>query len=169
MAKTKLIPYTVEELHEIFEEKEPGVLYRKKRTIGINIKKPSGTMSKKNGYCYIRMHGRRYLRHRLIWKMHAGQEPPEVIDHILGIENGDVFTNLQESNQSHNQNKKRIQRNNTSGMVGVTWYNDGKKWRAYIKSKGKTISLGYFFDKEEAHKAYLAAKDIYHDGARALE
>jgi len=37
-----------------------------------------------------------------------------------------------------------------------------KPWQAYIGKDGKKIYLGYFDKEEDAHQAYLDAKEIYH-------
>jgi len=165
----KPIPYTQEQLHDLFEEKEPGVLYY--RTTGSgrkDISNPAGNRLRA-GYHQIWIKCIRYQRHRLIWKMHTGQEPPEVVDHIKGIEVGDMFDNLQVSNCSHNLHKAKKRKTNTSGCTGVSWNKALKKWQASIYFNGKAKHLGYFIDKNDAHASYLSAKDLYHGGERALE
>ena len=42
------------------------------------------------------------------------------------------------------------------GYMGIRLYGD--KWRARIGIKGKYYELGNFYDREEAHQAYLKAK-----------
>ena len=44
-------------------------------------------------------------------------------------------------------------KNNTSGVVGVTWHKIRKKWTAFIKINYKQIHIGSFDTKEEAIKA----------------
>ena len=43
-----------------------------------------------------------------------------------------------------------MQRNNTSGVVGVSWYKARGKWQAYVTIKGKRKHLGHFTCKLEA-------------------
>lgn len=52
-----------------------------------------------------------------------------------------------------------IQRNNTSGVTGVTWHKGTGKWRASISFKGKSYSLGYYTEIPLAAKARKAAED----------
>lgn len=52
-------------------------------------------------------------------------------------------------------------KNNTSGVKGVTWDKNSRKWYAYISVHRKRISLGRFKDFEEAVKARKAAEDEY--------
>lgn len=49
--------------------------------------------------------------------------------------------------------------NTKSGLKGVTWIKKLEKWQARITLNGKRKSLGYFPTKEEAHQAYLSAKE----------
>ena len=52
-----------------------------------------------------------------------------------------------------------LQRNNKSGHRGVSWNARSHKWRATIKKDGKSISLGFFNDIEEAVKQRQLAED----------
>lgn len=52
-------------------------------------------------------------------------------------------------------------KNNTSGVRGVTWDKETRKWYAYISVHRKRISLGRFKDFEDAVKARKAAEDEY--------
>ena len=57
---------------------------------------------------------------------------------------------------------KNIQRNNTSGYKGVTWHKGTGKWVARIHFKGKSHSLGYYADIEQARKAReIAEKELF--------
>jgi hypothetical protein len=44
--------------------------------------------------------------------------------------------------------------------TGVSYYADRriKKFKALIKHNGKTVALGYYRTEDEAHQAYLKAK-----------
>ena len=53
----------------------------------------------------------------------------------------------------------KLSSSNTSGVRGVYLDKRSKKWRARIKFKGKTVSLGYFSSLEDAVKARLSAED----------
>ena len=52
-------------------------------------------------------------------------------------------------------------KHNTSGVKGVTWDKETRKWYAYISLHRKRISLGRFKDFEDAVKARKAAEDEY--------
>lgn len=90
--------------------------------------------------------------HRLAWYMSTGIYPTQQIDHINHNRSDNRLENLREcSNQENSKNRSR-QTNNTSGITGVYWAKNAKKWGAYFKLDGKKIHLGYFSDKDEATK-----------------
>lgn len=51
---------------------------------------------------------------------------------------------------------------NRKNVKGYCWHGKVKRWQARIMLDGKNYSLGYFDTKENAHKAYLHAKQEYH-------
>lgn len=44
-------------------------------------------------------------------------------------------------------------KNNTSGVRGVSWHNGSQKWVARMQQNGKTVTIGYFSDIEDAKRA----------------
>lgn len=50
-------------------------------------------------------------------------------------------------------NKSEEKPKNKTGIKGVTYYVDKKKYRAEIKINGKKLCIGYFNNKSEAKKA----------------
>lgn len=50
----------------------------------------------------------------------------------------------------------------TRAKYGLRYIKWAKKYRAQIVSNGKKINLGYFEDAEDAHNAYLKAKNELH-------
>ncbi len=59
---------------------------------------------------------------------------------------------------------KRMQKNNTSGVTGVSFHLGMGQWYARISFKGKTYSLGYFDELDDAVKARKDAEKKLHDG-----
>lgn len=66
-----------------------------------------------------------------------------------------VVTNSQDAMNKHKQ------RNNTSGVVGVSWNSNHNQWESRINLDYQCIHLGYFKNKEDAVKARKIAEDIY--------
>jgi len=62
---------------------------------------------------------------------------------------------------------KSLQRNNSSGYKGVSWFKRDRKWHAYIKYNGKQYHLGYFNDIKKAAIAYnKMAKRVFNNKVR---
>lgn len=117
---------------------------------------------RKRGYNIIRIDGKDYLSHRLAWFYMTGRWPKEQIDHINGDPSDNRWDNLREATgfQNHANSRKPI--TNTSGLKGVSWSKESKKWQAQIKSHCKSTHLGFFDSKEEAHAAYVTAAKVQH-------
>lgn len=149
-------------IHELFEyDKDTGVFTRKTtRRAGTK----AGTINGR-GYRQVGVNGKLYLLHRLIWIYVNGDAPFEEIDHINGVRDDNRITNLRTATRSSNmQNQRAARSNSKSGVLGVHWHKARKKWAAYIGVSGKTINLGRFTDKLDAHKAYVTAKRRLHEG-----
>lgn len=100
-------------------------------------------------YGHISIFNRLYLKHRIIWIYVTG-ETPNQIDHIDGNGLNNKLENLRDVTQSGNQRNKRMGKNNTSGVVGVNWVSDMRKWRATIRNDGRLCVIGYFEDIKDA-------------------
>lgn len=105
----------------------------------------------RDGYIRIRISGKEYRAHRIIWEMHKGPIPEGMlVDHI----DRDVFNNRIENlrlatRQQNNANKGKVSGSLPKGVVKV-----GSKYRARIYHNGKHYSLGNYTTAEEAGEAY---------------
>lgn len=98
------------------------------------------------------------LMHRLITDFKW-----DVVDHKNRKKNDNRKENLREANTSKNQMNSDIQSNNTSGIIGVTWYKKYNKWLARINSESnKRINLGYYVNFDDAIIARLKAEKEYY-------
>ena len=110
------------------------------------------------GYRHVSINGVRHREHRLAWLMRTGAFPDDQLDHINGNPLDQSPENLRGvSNQENSLNQKRP-RNNKSGITGVYWNKQRKKWHAQIKIGGKTLYLGLFADFFDACCARKAAE-----------
>lgn len=87
------------------------------------------------------------------------------VDHINGNKLDNRRSNLRLCNNSQNHQNIGLTKKNTSGFKGVRldkrkWRN--KRWLAEIKTKEKSLFLGYFETKEEAATAYNQAAKKHH-------
>ena len=69
---------------------------------------------------------------------------------------------LRLANFADNARHRRTLGNTVSGVKGVSWNKEKKKWQAVIKVNSVTIRLGRFDDLQEAAKAYREAALIHH-------
>jgi len=148
-------------IRELFDyDSETGIVTRKK-TITYNAKqgKIVGCVSKNR--LVVRVDGKMYLLHRLIW-LHVYGRLPTFIDHINRNPLDNRLCNLREVTLKQNSENKAKQKNNKSGLKGVHWDTARKKWFACIQTNNKTIALGRYESKEEAYHAYRDAASKYH-------
>lgn len=84
-----------------------------------------------------------------------------VADHIDRNTFNNTRTNLRICSHRENSINASLNKKNTSGVIGVAWKKDKKKWKAYISTNYKQIHLGYFEDKNSAILARLNAEKEY--------
>jgi len=110
------------------------------------------------GYIVIRLDTVLYKAHRLAWLYTYGEWPDKGLDHINQIKNDNRIENLRLANQSMNMHNVSARCNSKSGISGVTWRADRKKWNARIKVGYKNFNLGLFEDISAAIAARRAAE-----------
>lgn len=165
-----------EELEKLLRyEPKTGLLFWRKRTEDLFITgghTASHTCAKWNGRfagqeALVKMgHGYRcgrlnrdyVMAHRVIWKLMTGSDPIQV-DHIDGDRSNNRWTNLRNVTASENRRNTARRSDNTSGVVGVFWNKQTKKWSANIVLK--TVHLGSFNSFDEAVAARKAAEVEY--------
>ena len=74
-------------------------------------------------------------------------------DHIDRDRLNNRRSNLRRCTHQQNQFNQGLQRNNTSGAIGVRFYPQRGKYVARIKYCGKDIHLGYYAERESAMQA----------------
>jgi len=88
--------------------------------------------------------GRYYYVSRVIYFMANGEDPGEFeVDHEDQNPMNNNVGNLRLGTELIQKNNRRMQSNNTSDAVGVTWAKDAKKWRAQLMYERKQFYLGY--------------------------
>ena len=149
-----------EEVARLFTyDRETGVLYWRRR---VNSRVPktleAGAQNKSSGYLYVKVHGRRYLVHRVVMLMCYGfyGEGLEV-DHINHVRNDNRLVNLRFVTHGENMRNKSVSSKSTTGVTGVDFSKAHKKYRARIRVNREFIHLGYFYTLEEAAAARAEA------------
>lgn len=113
-----------------------------------NIKFYLGAKQKGCGQKYIIDSRGRYL-HDYIFPHKNCYE----IDHINLNTYDNRKANIRYCTHQQNQINQPLQKNNTSGVSGVSWYPPRGKFRARIKVSQQDIHLGYYKTLEEAVQA----------------
>jgi hypothetical protein len=121
-----------------------------------------------NGYAirreYIKGSGKKNQKNRTI-RMHkvVNKTPTGFItDHINQNKLDNRRNNLRTVNKSQNGFNRPAPSNNTSGVKGVYWTPETRKWRATIKVNYKKYHLGYFLDLKEAERARKQGELTHH-------
>jgi len=115
-----------------------------------------------DGYVRIKVRGEQYAAHRLAWLWVHGCFPPSQVDHINGKRDDNRIKNIRIVTHNVNMKNKRLYKNNTSGIHGVTRCKRYPAWVATCKDQaGKQIHLGRFKVKEDAIKARAEAVSSY--------
>ena len=114
------------------------------------------------GYICITHAGKTHKAHRLAWLFVRGCWPVGEIDHINGIRHDNRAVNLRECTTGQNQQNRKLNKNSTSGYMGVSWHKGKQKWQARIQLNNRMVQLGNFSSAEEAHRVYLEAKRSMH-------
>ena len=135
-----------------------GVIYRWRETKRPHWKLVQNTANCGKGYNTVNIVGNMITRHRIIAYTFKGldiNDPKIEIDHIDGNRLNNNCDNLRiVSSQQNNFNR--------TASKGYSWHKQSQKWKAKITLNGKDIHLGLFKNEDDARKAYLDAKKIYH-------
>ena len=128
--------------------------------------KSAGSYNQK-GYLRIQLQSGKFVASRLAWLLHYGEWPEKTVDHINGNPSDDRIDNLRLATDSEQQWNKGINRNNTSGIKGVSFNKRRNEaglspWEVYITVYYKRIHIGFFNDLEDAIEARQEAAMTYH-------
>ena len=154
---------TQERLKELLDyDPETGVFVWK---VNKNRARAGATAGTKNNrlYTVIRIDRKDYTAHRLAWFYMYGTWPKDQLDHINRVRNDNRIGNLREATMQQNQWNPSKRKDNSSGYTGVGWHKKTEKWMAYIVINMKQKYLGLFNTPEEAHTAYVKAKEEHHN------
>lgn len=133
-----------------------GILYWK------IIKLEEAGYRRKDGYIYgVKVMGKSYLAHRIIFLLHHGYMP-KVVDHIDGNPSNNRIENLRECSMQTNQYNRKINKNNTSGIKNVYFAKNRNKWRVELKINKRKVSFGSYADLELAELVAFEARSKYH-------
>jgi hypothetical protein len=119
--------------------------------------KECGTIDDR-GYRRILFRGRdksakRIRVHQLAWYIITGAKQDGEIDHINQNKLDNRALNLRCVSKSTNMRNSPMKSNNSSGITGVTWHKQRKKWCAQASLYGKHHHIGLFESINDAANA----------------
>jgi len=118
----------------------------------------AGCAEKKRGYIVIGINGVKYSAHRLAWLYVYGYFPENHIDHINKKTNDNRIVNLRVVSRQCNNRNMSNKCSNKSGVKGVFFRDNIKKWTAQIGVNNKNYTLGSYIDFDEAVLIRFAAE-----------
>ena len=151
---------TKDYLHQIFDYKD-GELYWKINKASVKIGQKAGTLDRQNNRLQIQINNKFYKVHRIIFMMFYGYFPKE-IDHEDGNPANNKIENLRDSTSSQNNYNQRLRKDNTSGVKGVSWDKQSRKWKARCWVNKKMHLIGFFDNIEQAADAMKSARIELH-------
>lgn len=152
---------TYERVAEVFRcDAETGVLERKLKSG--RWRACGGKPNHSSGYSHLKIDGKNYLAHRLIWLLTHGEWPENEIDHVDRDRMNNKIENLRDATRTENSHNCTMNKNNSIGYPGVSFHKQHKKYRARIKVNYKNIFFGCVEIAEEAFTAYMLAKIEHH-------
>ena len=158
---------TQEQVLELLSYADGKLYWRKKTSKKTVVGAEAGTLRKTDGYRQIMISRRTYRTHRLIYLYHTGCLP-EILDHINQNVSDNRIENLRSATRAENAYNCKLRPDNTSGVKGVTWCKNKRKWVARLYANRQVLNLGRFVAMQDAIDVVKAARQQYH-GAFASE
>jgi hypothetical protein len=128
---------------------------------GKNAGKIAGGTNSSHGYRDVKIEGKLYLAHRIIY-LHCHGYLPAVIDHIDNDKLNNRVENLRPATKAENGYNSKLSKVNTSGIKGVSWHKATQKWQVVMKANGKQIWLGCYSDIKDAEAAAKKNREQLH-------
>ncbi len=148
MEKSELKDYILKHFH-----------YNDDGSITRDDRKNSNGSFDKDGYLIIKVKGKQFKAHRIVWLLNYGEFPLYELDHINKIKTDNRIENLRESSRFEQCNNISRQPNKETGAIGI--YKDKTKGllkRFAFNHMGKTYR---FQTLDEAVKAKEKLKNDY--------
>lgn len=156
-----------ERLHELFEYRD-GWLYYKNDVCDKKGRKTKVTKGSKAGgihplgYVKMRVDGKMYMAHRIIYKMFNKDFEGNTLDHINNDRSDNRIENLRLATREENNRNTVLRKDNKSGVKGVYWNPREQYWIAAISYNKKRKVLGHFNDLSLAKEFIELAREMVH-------
>jgi hypothetical protein len=157
---------SIERVRELLSyDLETGIFARRIAKGGNKAGAVAG-FKRRDGYISIKIDGKEYLVHRLVWLCLNGRWPKGELDHVNGRKDDNRAANLREATRAENITNCGVRRDNQTGFRGVrrahTCVDGSPRFDARITVAGKQFWLGMFATAKEASDAYQAAARMHY-------
>lgn len=114
-----------------------------------------------SGYGRICVSGKRVFIHRHAYALTHGDIPNgAVIDHVCHTKTCANPDHLRIATKKQNgENLSGAHSDSSSGVLGVQWQPDRKRWRARVVHNGREHFAGRYLTREEAESAAIAKRN----------
>jgi hypothetical protein len=145
-----MIGLTPKEVSNLLQYKDGKLFWVKAPSKRIAAGSQAGTL-RPTGYRQIKILGKNYLEHHLVWYLHTGLWPTSDIDHVNRKRDDNRIENLREVSRQFNSFN--------NAAKGFCFDKHKKKYSAYIRIDGKLKNLGRYDTAEKAKNAYEKEKE----------
>lgn len=151
-----------ERLDELLEYNPvTGVFTRKVARRGFAKGSVAGSL-KKDGCIHIKIDGKMYLAHRLVFLLETGNFPKEMVDHVDGDRSNNARCNLREATREENARNSKVRVTNKLGIKGVGFHKASGRYAVQLRIGGRQVHLGLYDDLELATLVAQEAREKYH-------
>ena len=112
-------------------------------------------------YMTTTVDGALYYVHRLTF-LYCNGYLPKMLDHINNDRHDNRIENLREANRNQNSHNRVINKNNTSGVKGVTFHKKTGKWMARVRYNLDIIYCGIYSELKDAEIAVKKKREQLH-------
>ena len=147
-----MIQLTWAQAHLQYDEPTGRLFWKIAPSNVIKVGQQAGSLNT-DGYRQIKIAGRIYQAHYLVWLLHTGIWPTHELDHEDGNRDNNRYDNLRPATHAQNCRYRKKRSDNTSGFKGVSLKPNGK-FLARIFVSGRNVNLGSFIDPKDAAVAY---------------
>jgi len=148
---------TQEEVKYYFDYVDGKLIWKNPRGTKVKPGDIAGCVSG-SGYLHLKIEGKQYQNHRIIWLWHYGYFPENDLDHRDQDKTNNRIENLREVGQVCNSRNCGSPKNNTSGVKGISYHKHRRKWYVHIEILYEQKHIGSHHDFTEAVAHRLAAE-----------
>jgi|TARA_R110000822_G_scaffold926_1_gene3995 hypothetical protein len=147
--------YDTKTVNDLFDYRDGNLYWKEKLGNHVDISKPAGSIDQ-YGYRVIKINGKPYKAHRLIYWMHnpkwdiTNNSHHNTVDHKDENKSNNNIKNLRVSGRSAQMCNRSKQKSNTSGEKNVYWCEPSSKWQVRVVKDSKMHFGGQFVNKEDA-------------------